>query len=306
LADEAAADDYGVMKSALKPVFPLIFLFSGLGHTVAGQGLPPLAKLAPDQPGCVDSKLFPKIAACRIDNCEKKESDHREIAVSEDEKGDPVTAPMDGNTQAVMYECWTGTTPTSIVEKAEAGLRAAGFEIPYRFADAEASLTAHKDDLWVTVEAASRYYTLTEINAVGPDFESAIDADSMADMLERYGHVPLNGVEFLPGKPDLIPSSSVILEEVAALLKNHPTWHLRVEGHTDNVGSKTSNLNLSFFRASTVVAWLATNGIKRARLDPKGLGDTHPIADNTTETGRNRNRRIELVKIAGLATQQQP
>jgi outer membrane protein OmpA-like peptidoglycan-associated protein len=254
----------------------------------------------------VDSKFVPKIAACRIDNCEKKDSEHRDIPVSEDEKGDPVTAPMDGNSRAVMYECWTGTTPTSIVEKAEAGLRLAGFEIPYRYADAEATLTAHKDDLWITVEAASRFYTLTEINAVGPDFESAIDADSMAEMLERYGHVPVNGVEFIAGRADLVPSSSVILEEVATLLKNHPTWHLRVEGHTDNGGSKTANLNLSFFRASAVVAWLATNGIKRARLDPKGLGDTHPIADNTTEAGRSRNRRIELVKIAGLPTQQQP
>jgi len=291
------------MKRALKSVFPLICLFS-LG--LAAQGLPPLAKLSPDQPGCADSKFFPKIAACRIDNCEKKDSDHRDIPVSEDEKGDPVTAPMDGSSRAVMYECWTGTTPASIVEKAEAGLKAAGFDIPYRFSDAEASLTAHKDDLWVTVEAASRFYTLTEINAVGPDFESAIDADSMAEMLERYGHVPVNGVEFVAGKAELVASSSTILEEVATLLKDHPTWHLRVEGHTDNVGSKTSNLNLSFFRASAVVTWLAANGIKRARLDPKGLGDTRPVGDNATEAGRSRNRRIELVKIAGLATQQQP
>jgi outer membrane protein OmpA-like peptidoglycan-associated protein len=72
-----------------------------------------------------------------------------------------------------------------------------------------------------------------------------------------------------------------------------------VEGHTDNVGSKTANLNLSFFRASSVTNWLATNGIKRARLEPKGMGDTHPVGDNTTEGGRLKNRRIELVKIAG-------
>jgi outer membrane protein OmpA-like peptidoglycan-associated protein len=291
------------MKRALKSVFSSICLFS---FGLAAQGLPPLAKLSPDQPGCVDSKFFPKIAACRIDNCEKKDSEHRDIPVSEDEKGDPVTAPMDGNSRAVMYECWTGTTPASIVEKAEAGLKAAGFDIPYRFSDAEATLTAHKDDLWITVEAASRFYTLTEINAVGPDFESATDADSMAEMLERYGHVPVNGVEFVAGRADLVPSSSTILEEVVTLLKDHPTWHLRVEGHTDSVGSKTANLNLSFFRASAVVTWLAANGIRRARLDPKGLGDTHPVGDNATEAGRSRNRRIELVKIAGLPTQQQP
>jgi outer membrane protein OmpA-like peptidoglycan-associated protein len=282
----------------------LIFVFSlALGQTLAAQGLPPLAKLAPDQPGCVDSKSFPKIAACRIDNCEKKESDHKEIPVSEDEKGDPVTAPMDGSSRAVMYECWAGTTPASIIEKAEAGLKAAGFEIPYRFSDVEATLTAHRDDLWITVDAASRYYTLTEINAVGPEFEAATDSESMGEMLERYGHVPLNGIQFLPGRQDLVPGSVTILDEVVTLMKEHPTWHLRVEGHTDNVGSQTTNLNLSFFRASSVVNWLATNGIKRSRLDPKGMGDTHPIADNATEAGRLRNRRIELVKVAGLASQ---
>jgi outer membrane protein OmpA-like peptidoglycan-associated protein len=281
-----------------------LFLFSlALGQTLAAQGLPPLAKLAPDQPGCVDSKSFPKIPACRIDNCEKKESDHREIPISEDEKGDPVSAAMDGNSRAVMYECWTGTTPTSVIDKAEAALKAAGFDVPYRFADAEASLTAHRDDLWITVEAASRFYTLTEINAIGPDFESAIDADSMAEMLEKYGHVPLSGIQFTPGKQDLVPGSVGILDEVVTLLKAHPTWHLRIEGHTDNVGAKTTNLNLSFFRATSIVNWLAVNGIKRARLDPKGMGDTHPLADNGTEPGRAKNRRIEIVKIAGLPTQ---
>ena len=262
-----------------------------------------MAKLAPDQPGCVDSKFFPKILACRIDNCEKKESDHRDVPVGEDEKGDALTAAMEGNSRSVMYECWAGTTPASIVEKAEAALKTAGFDVPYRFSDVEASLTAHKDDLWVTVEAASRFYTLTEIDAVGPDFESATDADSIAEMLEHYGHIPLNGVQFVPGRPELMPGSAVILEEVAALMKDHPTWHLRVEGHTDNVGSKTANLNLSFFRASAVVNWLSMNGIKRARLDPKGMGDTKPVADNATEAGRARNRRVELVKIAGVTAE---
>jgi outer membrane protein OmpA-like peptidoglycan-associated protein len=295
LADERAADHFRRMIRASK--FLIIFVFAFvLGQTLAAQGLPPLAKLAPDQPGCMDSKYFPKVMACRIDNCEKKESDHRDIPIGEDERGDAVSAAMDGSSRAVMYECWTGTTPGSIVDKAETALRAAGFDVPYRFSDAEASITAHRDDLWITVEAASRFYTITEIDAVGPDFDSAIDADSMAEMLERYGHVPVNGVQFIMGRPDLQPGSVTILDEVVTLLKDHPSWHLRVEGHTDNVGSKTANLNLSFFRASAVVNWLVTNGIKRSRLDPKGMGDTHPVSDNATEAGRSKNRRIELVK----------
>jgi outer membrane protein OmpA-like peptidoglycan-associated protein len=278
-----------------------MFLFSLVPETqtLAAQGLPPLTKVAPDQPGCVDSKFFPKIPVCRIDNCEKKDTDRRDLLVGEDYKAEAISVSMEGNSRSVMYECWPGTTPASIVEKADIALKAAGFDVPYRFAGAEASLTARKDDLWITVEAASRFYTLIEIEAGAPDFESATDADAIGEMMERWGRVPLVGVQFLPGKADLAPASMTILAEVVKVLTDHPTWHVRVEGHTDNVGSKTTNLNSSFFRASAVATWLAANGIKRARLDPKGLGDTRPVAGNETEAGRNRNRRIELVRIAG-------
>lgn len=256
------------------------------------------ARLPADQAGCVDSKIFPKLLECRIDNCEKKESDHRDIQIGEDEKGDAVNTLIEGDSRTTMYECREGTTSASIVERAATLFKTEGFEIPYKFADAEASLTAHKGDLWMVVDAASRFYTVTEINAVAPDFESATDASSMADMIERYGHVPVFDIQFLGGRADLTGTSSAILEEVATMLKDHPTWRFRVEGHTDNTGTKTANLNLSFFRATAVVTWLAANGIKRSRLDPQGMGDTKPIGDNATEAGRKRNRRIELVKIS--------
>lgn len=279
------------MKHSSYALFLLIVALAGV-PALCAQG-----KLAPDQAGCVDSKAFPKLLECRIDNCEKKDSDHRDVSVGEDEKGDAISATIDGNSRSVMYECREGTTPASIVGQAAAALKAAGFEVPYKFVDAEASLTARKDDFWVTVDAASRFYTLTETASVAPDFESATDAESMADMLERYGHMPVAGITFLPGRPDLEPMSVLILSEVLAMLKGHPSWRLRVEGHTDNVGSKTANMALSLRCASSVVTWLTINGIKRTRLDPQGIGDAHPVADNTTEAGRIRNRRIELVKI---------
>lgn len=260
-------------------------------------------KLAPDQAGCVDSKFFPKLLECRIDNCEQKDSDRRDVAVGEDDKGEPVNTSIEGNSRSVMYECREGTTPASIVAQAAVSLRAAGFEIPYRFSDAEAELTARKNDFWVTVEAASRYYTLTEIRSVAPDFDSVTDASAIADMLERYGHVPLYAIQFLPGRAEMTPASEAILNEVIAMMSDHPTWRLRVEGHTDDTGTKMGNKTLSFRRASAVVTWLAANGVKRARLDPQGIGDARPLVENTTEAGRAKNRRIELVKIPPRAGQ---
>jgi outer membrane protein OmpA-like peptidoglycan-associated protein len=275
----------------------VMFLIVALAVAAEAQTAP---KLAPDQAGCVDSKFLPKLLECRIDNCEKKDSDHRDISVGEDEKGEPVNTAVDGNSRSVMYECREGTTAASIVEKAAAGLKAAGFEIPYKFTDAESALTARKSELWVTVEAVSQYYTLTEISSVAPDFDAVVDASSMADALERYGHVPLYAVQFVPGRSELAPSSSsswAVLDEVVTMMNDHPAWRVRVEGHTDDTGTKMGNMTLSFKRASAVVTWLAGNGVKRSRLDPQGIGDAHPVADNSSEAGRNKNRRIELVKI---------
>ncbi|MGA3204106.1 MAG: OmpA family protein [Bryobacteraceae bacterium] len=252
------------------------------------------SKLATDQAACVDSKILPKLLECRIDNCDQKDADRRDVPVDEDENGDALSTSIEGSSRSVMYECREGTTPGAIVGEAAAALKTAGFEIPYKFSDAEAALTARKDDLFVTVDAASRFYTLTEIHAAPPDFESMTDAQAIAEMIERYGRVPVFDIEFLSGRADLTASSRAILGEVAAMLKDHPGWRLRVEAHNDD---RTGGLSLSMARASSVVAWLVANGVKRSRLDPHGMGDTRPIGDNATEEGRKKNRRIELVKI---------
>ena len=288
------------VKDSLRIMFLLPFLLMAAGSVYAQPGEASL-KLAPDQMGCADSKVLPRLLECRIDNCERKDPDHREIPVGEDSQGDPINAPVDGRSRSVMYECREGTTPVSVVELAATALKAEGFEVPYRFADAEGSLTARKDDLWVMVEAASHYYTLTEYNIIPPDYETATDAESIAQILERYGHVPLYGVKFLPGRPELEPSSVTIMGEVITMLKDHPAWRLRVECHTDNVGTKDANLALSQRRATVVTQWFATNGVKKIRLDPQGIGDAHPIADNLTEPGRMKNRRVELVKLPDQA-----
>ncbi len=251
-------------------LFPLLALAGILLHAQA-------PKLAPDQAGCVDSKYFPKLLECRIDNCEKKESDRRDITVGEDDKGEAINTSIEGNSRSVMYECREGVTPASIVEQAAAALKAAGFEIPYRFADAEAALTARKNDFWVTVEAAAHYYTLTEISSVAPDFDTVIDASSIAEMLERYGHVPVYGIQFLAGRADLTPASEAILNEVIAMLNDHPTWRLRVEGHTDNTGTKMGNMTLSFRRASAVVD--LARGKRSEAHAPGSAGDRRRAAD---------------------------
>jgi OOP family OmpA-OmpF porin len=252
--------------------------------------------LDPDAAGCKDSKTLPKLELCRIDNCDKKESDHREIPIREDERGEAVVSPVDGDSRSVMYECREGTAPADIVRQAATALRATGFEVPYQFADKEAGLTAHKGDTWILVDAASRYYTLVELKVVN-ELESATDAVAMAEAIDHYGHVPAYGISFLSGRADISPESVLALREIAAMLEEHADWRIRVTGHTDNIGTKEANNALSLRRAGAVVTWLVGRGVKRTRLEPAGAGDSEPVASNDTEEGRAKNRRIELVKL---------
>lgn len=122
-------------------------------------------------------------------------------------------------------------------------------------------------------------------------------AGEMADAINKNGHVALNGVLFDTGKAVIKPESAPLLNEVVALLKNDAALKLSVEGHTDNVGDKRANVELSKQRAASVMKYLTDNGIDGKRLKSDGKGDSVPLADNRSEDGRAKNRRVELVKF---------
>jgi outer membrane protein OmpA-like peptidoglycan-associated protein len=85
--------------------------------------------------------------------------------------------------------------------------------------------------------------------------------------------------------------------EVVKLLQQNPALRLAVQGHTDNTGSADHNRQLSKARAQAVVANLTQHAIASPRLQAAGFGPDRPIADNGTEQGKARNRRVELVKL---------
>jgi OOP family OmpA-OmpF porin len=99
---------------------------------------------------------------------------------------------------------------------------------------------------------------------------------------------------FDTGSPNLQPESQEQLNNVAAILKAYPNVHLKVGGYTDNVGGTERNLKLSQDRATTVVTDLVHKGIAPNRLSAEGYGEQYPVADNSTEEGRARNRRVSM------------
>jgi outer membrane protein OmpA-like peptidoglycan-associated protein len=102
-------------------------------------------------------------------------------------------------------------------------------------------------------------------------------------------------VQFETGSARLLPESERLLDEVADAIKRHPEIRkVQVEGHTDSVASASYNMRLSNQRAASVRSYLIKQGVEARRLVAKGYGLTRPIADNDTEEGRFRNRRVEF------------
>lgn len=101
-------------------------------------------------------------------------------------------------------------------------------------------------------------------------------------------------IQFETGKDVLTNSSESVLIEIAGLLKTYPSYYLKINGHTDNVGNETKNLVLSEQRARTCYQFLIDRGISSARMSFAGYGERIPIGDNQTEEGRRKNRRVEL------------
>ena len=108
----------------------------------------------------------------------------------------------------------------------------------------------------------------------------------------------LEQVQFDTGKATIKPVSDPLLDAVAAVLKEHPEiLKVEVQGHTDNKGPKQLNAALSQNRATSVMKALEKRGIAVARMVAKGYGQDKPIADNTTDDGRQKNRRVQFVVL---------
>ena len=123
------------------------------------------------------------------------------------------------------------------------------------------------------------------------------NAAAMMDALQKTGRVAVYGINFDTAKATIKPDSDAVLQQVLALLTQHADLKVAIEGHTDNAGAPTfDNKRLSENRAGAVKFWLVGHGIDADRLDTAGFGDTKPLADNATEDGRAKNRRVELVR----------
>ena len=107
--------------------------------------------------------------------------------------------------------------------------------------------------------------------------------------------VNMADVLFATGKSELRAPAREALAKLSGIVLNYPTLQLTIEGHTDSVGSAEYNQGLSEKRADAVRDYLVSEGVEASKLSAQGLGKYHPVADNSTPAGRQKNRRVEII-----------
>jgi OOP family OmpA-OmpF porin len=105
----------------------------------------------------------------------------------------------------------------------------------------------------------------------------------------------LEGTHFAFDSAKLTPAGEAILDDAVAVMNKHESITVRIEGHTDSVGSDAYNMKLGQRRADSVESHLVGKGISASRLSTVSFGETKPIASNDTAEGRAQNRRVDLV-----------
>ena len=143
-------------------------------------------------------------------------------------------------------------------------------------------------------DASSARDEVAASRAARLDLERQI-AELNARETDRGIVVTLGDVLFATGKSDLTGAARPNLDKLAAFLGEYPDRTVLIEGHTDSVGSAESNYLLSQRRAESVRSYLVNRGVQANRLTTAGLGQGSPVASNDTPTGRQQNRRVEVI-----------
>lgn len=144
------------------------------------------------------------------------------------------------------------------------------------------------------------YLFYSEVYALSrKDADSTYQKNIQLNPVQLNASFVFNNILFATNSYTLPANGLAELQQLIQVLQDNPTLKVEISGHTDNTGNAKENLNLSTNRAKAIVDYLTEKGIEGSRLSYKGYGDTQPIADNSTESGRAKNRRTSFT-VTGL------
>jgi OmpA-OmpF porin, OOP family len=247
-----------------------------------------------DEAGCKDHPMLTRMRDYHITECRSTPFDTAELYTADDK-----TVTIEGKKTEIDYTFNReegAPSELQITRNYANALRSLGGAPVYEWSDG-ATLKLAKDgrETWVGVQAGSQGFsyklTVVERGAMAQE----VTASDMMAALQKDGFIALY-INFDTGKATIRPESRPIVDQVAALMKQNASLRLSVEGHTDNVGTPASNKLLSEQRAKAVMDAVVVTGVPAARLAAVGWGQDRPVADNRSEEGRAKNRRVEIVK----------
>jgi OmpA-OmpF porin, OOP family len=155
-----------------------------------------------------------------------------------------------------------------------------------------------KETAWIKIESGgsdnSDFYELTVVQL--EEMKQEVTSSDILSALNADGRISLY-INFETGKSDIKAESQKVIDEISVMLKANPALKISIEGHTDNSGTPASNKTLSENRAKAVMNAVAAKGVDKTRMTSKGWGQDKPVDNNTSEEGKAKNRRVEIVKL---------
>jgi OOP family OmpA-OmpF porin len=257
-------------------------------------GLAGELRAEPDAQGCQDHPMFTRMRDYYITECSTKPFDRVEMYVSDDK-----VTNVEGKKTSIEYAFSReegAPSAIQVVRNYANAVRSLGGVSVYELEDAGTFKIAKGGrEVWVSLNVPNQgaFYSLTVVER--GEMAQEVTASDMMAALQKDGFLALY-INFDTGKATIRPESRPIVDQITALMKQNATLKLSIEGHTDNVGTPAANKVLSEQRAKAVLDAVVASGVAGARLSSVGWGQDKPIADNRSESGRAKNRRVEIVK----------
>jgi len=269
-----------------------------------------------------------------IKNYDFREYEEAQLILSTPKDGkDGVVAdkllPVEGRVTYIHYETPKSTSALQVFRNYQSSLRRSGFKELFvcerpcggrnlsaygkLMKSRDLYLNGSKDAQYIAAQRGNTYVSMwvdemgepnvflfvVEKQALNDNQMGVTGASPIAKALNDSGKVDVYGFRFDTGKAVLRSESKPTLSELATVLQDNPALKIEIVGHTDNVGGEASNQTLSEARAQAVANALSDqHGIDAARLAVSGQGASQPLAENTSEAGRAKNRRVEIVALS--------
>lgn len=258
-----------------------------------------------DDPICKDHPLFsrmPHFFLTSVANCQEIAFDSHRFSMNKNEQ-----VSIEGRKLDLTYRFDTDLkqphpSPLQIARNYTNAIERIGGKVLVSFDNDYRTtvMRVSKDnkEIWAQVEAQNEgaMINLVIVEKEKMKQDVVANAEALASDLKATGKVAVYGIYFDTGKAEIKPESDAAMTEIAKLIKQEKNLKIHIVGHTDNTGNFDANMKLSQARAEAVMkALISRHKIDAGRLNAHGVSSLAPVATNTSEDGKAKNRRVELV-----------